>query len=91
MLSVSGNMDLQKYSVHLPIPAAFYEIPFASCCFQYIMGVNIHGIEYLCKFIHKSDIYVALRVFYDFDASATLIDEALWVPLIRTELYIAST
>ena len=41
-------------------------IPFCIHSIYNFIGINIHFIKYHCKFIHKSNINISLRIFYYF-------------------------
>lgn len=40
----------------------FNKVPFRCGSLYDIVGVDAHGIEYFCKFIHECDVDIALRI-----------------------------
>ena len=40
------------------------EVPFATCGFNHIVGINTHAVANQCQLIHKRDIHVALAILY---------------------------
>ena len=42
------------------------EIPLGTCCFKYIVGIDIHPVEYQRQLIDKGDIDIPLGIFDGF-------------------------